>query len=406
MQKNILSDTFIYERETIMEPNVGNVQLIQKMNRLKVLDYIRKHPDVARPAISQATGLSLSSMTNITSYLLNIGLVTESGMENAQRVGRKSTLLRFHAEAYGLICIFIKVGTITIAYTDLEGNIHSSFRTDLDSMSSTKVIGFVREHVEALLSEHGREHILGIGIAISGLVLDNGRFVLSSSLKWKEFDLKTLLETETGLPVFIENVTVLKAVRHFCCDRSRHHDNMLLVDIENGIGAIQFYQGELNRAMLGELGHTTVEKDGEPCFCGNKGCLEAMCSEQRVLKLYEKYSGTAAPDMRSLQKKFAEGDVAAKQAIIECAEYLGIGLANLVNLCKPSAIVINTGEFGELPYFLEYAEEIMRQRAYPVLVKDLQVEHVSTHEADTILGAAFNLCDRLFDLSFPGNIIG
>lgn len=388
-----------------MEQNVGNVQLIQKMNRLKVLDYIRRNPDVARPAISQATGLSLSSMTNITSYLLAKGLVTENGMENAQRVGRKSTLLRFHANAYGLICIFINVGTVTIAYTDLEGNIQHSFRTDPDNMTSGKVIDFICEHVQNIISRQGTEKVLGIGISISGLILDNGRFVLSSSLKWKEFDLKAVLENETGLPVFIENVTLLKAVWHFCCNTGHTCDNMLLVDIENGIGAVQYYQGAINRAMLGEIGHTTVEKDGEPCFCGNTGCLEAMCSEQRVLKLYREYSGQSISDLAELSAKYNLGDAAACRAMTECSDYLGIGLANLVNLCKPAVIMINTGDFCKIPFFLKHATEIMKQRAYPVLVKDLQVEQVTTDNLDMHHGAAFNLCDRLFDISFPGNIV-
>lgn len=388
-----------------MEQNVGNVQLIQKMNRLKVLDYIRRNPDTARPAISQATGLSLSSMTNITSYLLSKGLVTESGTENAQRVGRKSTLLRFHASAYGLICIFINVGTVTIAYTDLEGNIQQNVKTDLENMSSGKVMDFIRTHVSDFIEAQGHEKVLGIGISISGLILDNGRFVLSSSLKWKEFNLKTVLESETGLPVFIENVTLLKAVWHFYCNHNYTVDNMLLVDIENGIGAVQYYQGEINRAMLGEIGHTTVEKDGEPCFCGNIGCLEAMCSEQRILKLYKEYSGQTISDLQELSVMYEQGNLYAKRAVTECSDYLGIGLANLVNLCKPSVILINTGEFSKLPSFLEHAVEIMKKRAYPVLVKDIQVVPVTTNDNEMHFGAASNLCDRLFDISFPGNII-
>ena len=77
-----------------MPKQVGNVQLMQKMNRLKVLNYIRRNPDISRPVLSEKTGLSLASITNVTTYLLDIGLLTESGIEPAERVGRKSILLR------------------------------------------------------------------------------------------------------------------------------------------------------------------------------------------------------------------------------------------------------------------------------------------------------------------------
>lgn len=388
-----------------MDQIIGNAQLLQKMNRLKVLDFIRKNPDVPRPTISHATGLSLSSMTNITSYLLGKGLVTESGIEKAQRVGRKGTLLRFNAQAYGLVCIFLGVGSVSIFYTDLEGNILSSVQADADTLSPRRMVQLIRENVASLIAQHGRDKILGIGIAISGLVLDNGRFVLSVSLKWKEFDLKAILESETGLPVFIENKTPLKAVWYFCCKSELNSDNMLLVDLDNGIGATQYYQGQINYAMLGEIGHTTVEKDGEVCFCGNRGCLEAMCSETRILHLYKEYSGDQATDLTYIAGKVLQGDPSAKRAVLECAGYLGIGLANLVNLCKPSTILINTGAFSILPAFMDHAVGEMRTRAYPALLEGLQIKQVNISEEDTVRGAAFHLCDRMFDISFPGNIV-
>ncbi|MBE5868486.1 MAG: ROK family transcriptional regulator [Lachnospiraceae bacterium] len=387
-----------------MNRTAANSQLIQKMNRLEVLNYIRKNPNVSRPVVAHATGLSTSSMTNITAYLLGKGLIEESGTEEAHRVGRKGTLLRFCAQSYGLVCIFLGVGTINISYTDLEGRIISSIRADADTLKSSKVVELVRESVNSLLTKHGRSKVLGIGIAISGLILENGRFVLSSSLRWKEFDLKALLETETGLPVFIENVSLLKAVWYFNSSNQKK-DNMLLVDLENGIGATQYYHGAINRAMLGEIGHTTVEKDGTQCFCGNKGCLEAMCSEQSVLRIYESYGGGKDSDLQTVSERYLSGDEAAKHAISECAGYLGIGLANLVNLCKPASIIIHTGDFTSLPSLIDLAVEEMRHRAYPALVQDLEIKTLSISEENTISGAALNLCDRLFDITYPGNIV-
>ena len=90
-----------------MKKGVANVQLMQKMNRLKVLDYVRRHPNTTRPCIAKGTGLSLPSITNTTSYLLDIGLLCENGTEKVDRVGRKSVFLSFCAKTYDLICIFL-----------------------------------------------------------------------------------------------------------------------------------------------------------------------------------------------------------------------------------------------------------------------------------------------------------
>ncbi len=388
-----------------MNKAVGNSQLIQKMNRLKVLNYIRRNPGVARPLVAHKTGLSVASLTNITSYLLDAGLIAESGVEKAERVGRKSTLLRFCAEAYGLICIFIGVDSVNVSYTDLEGRIITVIRVNVSDMQPDKVVELVSENVASLVSEHGRDSVLGIGVVVTGMVLEDSRFVASASLKWKEFDLKTILEEKTGIPVFIDNVSFLKAVWYFCCANRIEKKNMLLIDLENGIGASQFYHGEINRAMFGEIGHTTVEKDGEPCFCGNRGCLEKMCSEQRLIRLYEEQSGDSGVTLEYISEKYEQCDKAAKTAVEECGKYLGIGLANLVNLCKPLAIVINMGVYVKIRPMLEYALKEMKSRAYPVLLQDLEIREVTISEENTVKGAAFNLCDRLFDIEYPGNIV-
>ena len=386
-----------------MNKQVGNVRLMQQMNRLKVLNFIRNNPDVVRPVIAEKTGLSLATITNTTSYLLDLNLIVECGTEQVGRVGRKSTLLRFNGNAYGLICIILGKENIDVVHTNLNGNIISRIHTVM-SDSPEKVIKAVRKSVNEIITKIGKENILGIGIGISGLVLDGSRFILSSSLKWKGFDIRKTLMADTGLPVFAENISHLKAVWYFCCKKSADKNNMIFVDLENGIGATQFYKGNISRAVLGEIGHTTVDKDGEMCFCGNRGCLEAMCSVERTLRLYKKYSGNSIT-ADELCLKYKNGDASARKVISECAGYLGIGLANIINLLNPSVMVINSGDMTCCQPLLDEAEKEMLNRAYPALTKELSIYEINVTEEETIKGAAFNLCDRLFDISFDGNIV-
>lgn len=384
-----------------MNKQIGNVQLMQKINRLKVLNYIRRHPDVVRPVISKETGLSLASITNITSYLLEVGLLSESGIEDLGRVGRKSTLLRFCASSYNLICVVIGRNYTNIAYTDLEGKIIDIIRVETDELTPDDIMSAVRKNVKTLLQKHGKEHVLGIGVAISGLVLDDSRFVFSTSHKWKEFDVKKMLEEDTSLPVFVDNVSLLKAVWYFCCSGAKEDNNMVFVDMENGIGSAQFYDGVISRAMLGEFGHITVEKDGVPCFCGNRGCLEAMCSPARMLSLYESASGKKASCIKELEELYEKGDKEAQYAVSECGKYLGIGLANLVNLFNPTVFVFNTGDFTECPSLFKEAEAELSKRATLTAMQKITIKKISETEENTICGTAFNLCDRLFAISFP-----
>lgn len=388
-----------------MNKQVGNVQLMQQMNRLKVLDFIRRNPDASRPIIAENTGLSLASITNTTAYLLELGLICENGLENVGRVGRKSTLLRFCATEYDLICIHLNDKYIKVAYTDLEGNTKEKIKVESDNSSPEETMAELQEKVSSLIDRHGKERLLGIGVAISGLILDDSRFVMSSRLKWKSFDIKSALESATNLPVFVDNVSLIKAVWYFCQNSNDVKGNTLFVDMENGIGAVQFFNGAISRSTLGEIGHTTVERNGEPCFCGNKGCLEAMCSPRRLLSLYESASGKKVTSLSELDRLYCENDRDAIYAVSECGRYLGIGLANLVSLFNPSVIVINTGDFDGCPSLIREAEDELHKRAHPSLIQRLEIKQTQETEDNVIYGTAFNLCDRLFDISYGNNIV-
>ena len=369
-----------------MNKQVANVQLMQKMNRLKVLNYVRSNPDCSRPQIAKATGLSLPSVTNVTTYLLDIGILCENGTEEVSRVGRKSVLLRLCASKYDLVCVHLKETTATITRTDLEGSVKEKIQLDMGELAPEIIAGKLSEAILAMVNAYEKEKVLGIGVASSGLVLSGSRLVMSTHLKWKSFNLKSVLEDATGIPVFVDNISVLKAAQYFSGHFNNESGNALFVDLENGIGAVPYMNGAIQRAILGEIGHTTIEKDGPVCFCGNKGCLEMMCSPKRLAEL--KANG-----------------LSEQAAIVECGKYLGMGLANLVNLFNPTSIIIDTGDFASIPSLLEEAEQELMKRAYAAITKELSIIHIKETEENIIYGTAFDLCDKLFDISFPKNII-
>ena len=109
--------------------------------------------------------------------------------------------------------------------------------------------------------------------------------------------------------------------------------------------------------------------------------------------------------MNLIAEKYEQCDEAAKAAVENCGRYLGIGLANLVNLCKPMAIVINMGEYVNLRPLIECAVKEMKSRAYSVLLQDLEIREVTISEENTVKGVAYNLCERLFDVDYPGCIV-
>ncbi len=388
-----------------MDKQVANVQLMQKMNRLKVVNFVRRNPDASRPLISQKTGLSLASVTNITGYLLERGLLKECGTEKVGRVGRKSTLLRFAANSYNFICVQLNEKYMSVARTDMEGKVLEKIKVETENLSPEEVTAELCDNIKALLVGDNLPRVLAIGIAISGLILNDGRFIFSSRLKWKAFDIRAAIERETSIPVFVNNISLLKAVWYFSKSAYDTSDNMIYVDMENGIGAVQYVNSAILRQTLGEIGHTTVKCDGEQCFCGNRGCLEAMCSPARMLSLYKKEGGSPDATLSDVDKSYKKEAKSAIYAVSECGKYLGIGLANLVNTFNPSVLVINAGDFEDCPSVIIEAEKELKKRAFPSLVQKISIKQIEKNTEDTILGMAFDLCDRILDISYSDNIV-
>lgn len=375
-----------------MQKQVGNVWLMQKINRLKVLNYIRKNPDISRPMLAKATGLSLSSITNIVVYLMEKRLVAETGIEEADRVGRKSTLLRCDFKYYRLICVEAGTDVATIAVTDLGGNIIDKKEISIAGLSFKDAIVSIKEQIKGFVTNK-RNKVLAIGFAVSALVCDGKGTLLSSSMKWEGENLKEELEAEFKVPAFVENLTITKAAGQLEPHESKIYENIVFADIEKGFGAVQIYKGEINRALIGEIGHTTICIDGEKCFCGNNGCLEIMCSPDRVARKYNEQKGTDFTVSQVMEIQ----DETSKALFAECGEYMGAGLANLVNMLAPSLLIISGGEMYN-DTVMETAIDAVKRRAYGVLTKNLEFKSVKVGNENSIKGIARCLCDKVFSI--------
>jgi predicted NBD/HSP70 family sugar kinase len=397
--------------------SIGNVQLMQKINRLKVLNLVRQRGPAARPEIARVTGLSSSSVTNIVGFLLEKRLLVETGTIEKRDVGRKATLLQYNPAACNVVCIDIGADRVHVSLTDLVGTPRFAKEVRLDTpLLDKEMLDLIRREV-SLIVEEGKsslpDGIAGIGIALSGLVLNDDRLIVSSSMHWKGLSLKQYFEGQFGLPVFVQNSSLTKAhwrLRQEVDEAERH---VVFMDLAMGVGIIDFYNGQINEAVIGELGHTTVQKDGPACFCGNHGCLELMCSVEAVLGqcrealdqgrcrvLREMLSGRTAPlDYADVRKAAARGDPDVASILHTCGEYLGIGLANVINLFNPERIILNGDVLLTEDSIYHTAVAEARSRVNELFAQSVQFEKVDIGPEESIRGIALYLADRIFELS-------
>lgn len=396
---------------------VGNVQLMQRINRLKVLDVIRARGPIARPEIARQTGLSPSSITNIIGYLMERNLVLDVGTVDSRDVGRKAALLCFNPAGHRIIAANVEADRAYVALTDLSGMVLSRKEIPLTvRMMDFEILNLIKKEINHLIGgESSGEHepILGMGLAVSGLVQDEGRLVLSSSLKWKSLSIKEQFESLFRIPVFIQNSSRTKALWALKKHVGEADRNVVFLDLARGVGIVNYFDHRINEAVIGELGHTTVKKDGPQCFCGNRGCLELMCTVEAVVNgCLEQMALGNSPVLAELAggqpelvgydlalEAFRRGDEGVRAVLTECGQYLGMGIANIINLFSPQKIIINGDELLKSDFVYETALVEAGSRANEAMARGVQYQKVEIGTEESIQGLSMYVTDRLFELS-------
>lgn len=255
------------------------------------------------------------------------------------------------------------------------------------------------------------EEIQAIGIGSPG-VIDSatGTVVSWSNFGWKDVPLAALVQKYSGKRTFVTNDANAAALGEAKFGAGKKYEDSILITIGTGIGGGIYLGGKLYegyRSAGAEIGHMILRKDGELCSCGRRGCFERYASA-RALVRYTQEKMRACPDsaMWKIAKTPEEADGrtafsalpdrAAEQAIAEFVSALGEGIADLVNLLRPQAIILGGGVSAEGETLLAP----LREYVYPrLLVSEtyapLDIVCAALGNDAGLYGAAQFACDRL-----------
>lgn len=227
------------------------------------------------------------------------------------------------------------------------------------------------------------DRLRGIGIAIAGLVdTPHGILVTSPHLPgWRDVPLKEQIETALGVKTFIINDAKAAALGEYRYGAGKGIRNQIYMTVSTGIGGGIITDGALytgTGGSAGEIGHMVIDVNGPRCDCGNNGCLESLASGTSVARDMSDRLKKGAPsivrDMVSghlqyitaeiVSKAADQGDSVASEVIHQAGIYLGVGLANLVNIFNPELIIIGGGFAKVGNRLLDPAMSEMKRRAF------------------------------------------
>ena len=279
------------------------------------------------------------------------------------------------------------------AIIDEKGKIHLSRVVSTEAnKGKNKVLSNIVE-VISLLKEEFKQGITGIGISMPGFIDDSGTVVFGGgTLKFlKGVKLKRLIEKKADLPVLIDNDANCFALAEAVFGAGKKHRIVLGVIWGTGVGGgivvdKKIYHGSFGGA--GEFGHMVMEPDakGPRCGCGQSGCLEMMSSGKNISRRYAESDGRIKD--ANPRQIFDSKEAIAKNVISSAIHYLGVGLANLVNVLNPDIIVLGGG-VSNLPsraYRMLRAE--VKRYALPSHTRRLKIVRHGISDDAGLYGAA------------------
>lgn len=388
-------------------------------NVLTTLQLIRRSGRVTRSQLARQLGLGASMASKIVSDLFDRGLICEAGRSEADG-GRPSRLLALNPQAGRAIGLDISGTHQKAVIVDLCGNVVASL-TESEHIPAERqaILDAFDQLIRRVLDCCGMKpvEVMGVGVGLRAIV-NPATGTISSwpetpelAAAWKDFAVRDALKSRWLFPhIMVDDIarTLGIAEAQYGHSRGREAD-FTYVLVDTGIGLALMlngapYVGPLQ--MAGEVGHIPVRNVEIHCNCGNVGCLETVASAAAVLARIRERLG--ASNIRSvLRENDSEltvdrvieaatlGDKLAYQVLLEAGEYLGFGLAIVVNLLGPELVVVG-GSLAKSEVYLDAARQSMRLQALSKASAAVRVEASQLDELAGARGAATQVLNALF----------
>ncbi len=247
--------------------------------------------------------------------------------------------------------------------------------------------------IASLRDQQGAVGLGGIGVVVPGFIsLKEGVIRNCNNIPSLEnFPIREQLSQRLNAPVILENDANAAAVGEHWIGAGRGVNDLVLLTLGTGIGGGVICDGKLVRGfmgMAGELGHITVVPNGNPCGCGNRGCLEKHASATAISAL-ARLLGYGDVTAKQVYERAVAGDERAREIFASMGEALGIALANLVNAFNAPLYLLSGGVIGAWEFFAPAMLTEARRRSFSFRTTDTRVEKAKLGGEAGLFGAAY-----------------
>ena len=382
-------------------PYASTPKALSELNQSRIVQYLHQQGTSSRAQMARDLNLTPAAVGKLVARLISLGLISETGSLDSDG-GRRSIGLALNADRYQVIGVKFARSLVSIGLFDISGRLLDSEELPpVDPDDIPAAVAEVKARVEGRLEANPA--IVAVGMAVPGPYLrESGRIALVTSMPgWHGVDFIHEFAQAFRVPTFIEQDARAGALAHSLFDPRVCASSMAYFLVGEGVGLGVIDRGTLVDGSQGaatEIGHVSIDLNGLPCECGNRGCLECYCSAVAIHRrmcqpdMQAHFPGvkamTHAKACACLFDQARSDQRAARTLVDQIADYVGYGCVTIVNAYNPAQIVIGDMAAAAGNRLLERVQSIVSQRALPGLREHTQIL-LSRLPADaTLTGAA------------------
>jgi N-acetylglucosamine repressor len=370
--------------------------LLRKLNERAVFDLVRTRQPISRAELTRMSGISAPTASKVVANLLKAGLLEEVDGQGKSRVGRPSKVYRLGQHGVQVIGATIDVRRCSVLSAGLDGEFDPSQVMEFTTPAT------YRQLVEGLavrasrLMRRGGVTTLGMGISTPGEVdFRSQRVLFSPNLHMTDGQSPGAdLQKRLGIPTVMFHETIGTCLAARAYGAARGMDDFIMLGVYEGFGVSIVSGGKLiegHEKMAGEMGHVTVDINGQRCGCGNTGCLETVATDiafaQQVCKRVQRKL-----EVEEIVRLAREGKIDPEPELSRTLEYVAIGIAAAINIFNPQAVLVCARMLDVAPSAFDRLCQMVSKRALQPLLRNCRIIRA---EGDTRQGAVAAIIHHL-----------
>ena len=342
----------------------------RKSNLALVIQSLYDEPQLTRADLARLTGLTKVTISDIVAELIDEGLIQETGITTGMRPGKPAAMLDVREDTFDIMALDLAgPETWRAGLYSVRGVKRAEVSSDLEGCTGEDAVAVTVDLAKKCAAQADRP-ILGVGVGSPGTVDAFGTVIAAPNLDWHGVALQDVMSAELGLPVVVQNDanTAVIAEKAFADGGS----TILRVQISRGVGAGILLSGSLvlgTSGAAGEIGHIVIDRQGEMCSCGKRGCLETWIS------------------VPSLRKRLKDTKNSRDEVLAEAGRRLGMALAPVVAALDLQDIVLGGQEDLLGGAFIAACNGLITERTHSEFRRDLSMKLSTLGDEAVLLGA-------------------